>query len=71
MPVLPAIRKSHLQIINIGADTQEIVIRLMMTTLTAQCPSCRQWSSCPTVVIFAAYLTYLGAACKRRKQGGY
>ena len=55
MPVLPAIRKSHLLIINIGADTQEIVIRLMMTTLTTQCPSCRQWSS----YIHSRYVRYL------------
>ncbi len=45
MPVLPPIHKSRLhQIINIGADKQEIVIRLVMTTLTAQCPNCQQWS---------------------------
>jgi transposase len=45
MPVLPIVSADHLQIISMRAEAHEIVITLMITTATAQCPDCKQWSS--------------------------
>jgi transposase len=45
MPILPMISARHSMLVNMHTKTREIVIRLIMTSSTAQCPNCQQWSS--------------------------
>ncbi len=55
MQVLPTIGLSHFQLLDMKVEAREIIITLMISAPTAQCPDCQQWS--PS--IHSRYVRYL------------
>ena len=55
MQVLPTVGLSHFQLLDMRVESHEIVITLIITAPTAQCPDCQQWS--PN--IHSRYVRYL------------
>jgi len=44
MQILPTFGTSHFQIVNMRAETHKIVLAVVISAPTAQCPNCQQWS---------------------------
>jgi transposase len=44
MQILPMFGKSQFQIVDMKAETNKIILAMVISTFTAQCPNCQQWS---------------------------
>jgi transposase len=55
MQILPTFGTANFQIIDMRAETRKIVLTAIISTPTAQCPNCQQWSQ----IIHSRYVRHL------------